>query len=549
MAKSRKPTRAKMEQGAIQPLRLEAMTLRGLGSYLHGGRLEIRPLTVLCGTNGSGKSTWFRMIELLRQSLEDGRLPFAFSDDLGCGEGDFHDYTNAFVKWEPDRHALLASPERDREFGRLGTIGLHIVADLDFDLDDAAEPPPLPDLSGIAFDQDSIAQSFLWAGRCRRGTRIRLRMNDTTCDVAGLIKVPRRAELVIDEDFVITFEEISESGRFDAPDTRAAISAAIRGRSWPEFSRFEAACTRAFLPGCESQDLAELAVAEFELSDGVTPTNVRGPDGAEGFDLLEQFCETAVVRIRQLLEVILRGTFWLRAIRPVQTRAYVDSEDLNNDGIIGRRFVGQDGQYTHVLSRRFAYNVMRRVADSDGGRIDYRYPFVREAVLDVLRTSESPQARPLARRIWEGVSMKEKERIERLDPLATKEAMTWATRILNESLTRSDLYHPSFAEFLGEEAKGLLEQGLERLDNQDIERFNRMLIDAAFADLVDPHPGLVFDTFYAVWLKKLLDMLTLRHGKNDTAAFYWTDPEDPPVGYLERFRPDDDRARSLRERG
>ena len=40
------------------PLRLTAMTLRGLGKYLHGQRLEIKPLTILCGENGSGKSTW-----------------------------------------------------------------------------------------------------------------------------------------------------------------------------------------------------------------------------------------------------------------------------------------------------------------------------------------------------------------------------------------------------------------------------------------------------------------------------------------------------------
>ena len=31
------------------PLRLTAMTLRGLGPYLHGARLEIKPLTILCG--------------------------------------------------------------------------------------------------------------------------------------------------------------------------------------------------------------------------------------------------------------------------------------------------------------------------------------------------------------------------------------------------------------------------------------------------------------------------------------------------------------------
>jgi len=40
-------------------LALRAITLRGIGSYLHGARLDIRPLMILCGTNGSGKSTWF----------------------------------------------------------------------------------------------------------------------------------------------------------------------------------------------------------------------------------------------------------------------------------------------------------------------------------------------------------------------------------------------------------------------------------------------------------------------------------------------------------
>ncbi len=40
------------------PLRLTAMTLRGLGPHLHGARLEIKPLTILSGENGSGKLTW-----------------------------------------------------------------------------------------------------------------------------------------------------------------------------------------------------------------------------------------------------------------------------------------------------------------------------------------------------------------------------------------------------------------------------------------------------------------------------------------------------------
>ena len=40
-----------------QELALRSMTLRGIGSYFYGQRLDLRPLTVICGENGSGKST------------------------------------------------------------------------------------------------------------------------------------------------------------------------------------------------------------------------------------------------------------------------------------------------------------------------------------------------------------------------------------------------------------------------------------------------------------------------------------------------------------
>jgi len=41
---------------------LDAMTLRGIGSYLHGARMDINPLTILCRANGSWKSTWFKSL-------------------------------------------------------------------------------------------------------------------------------------------------------------------------------------------------------------------------------------------------------------------------------------------------------------------------------------------------------------------------------------------------------------------------------------------------------------------------------------------------------
>ena len=45
------------------------MTLRGLGPYIHGARLEIKPLTILCGENGSGKSTWIEVLRMLEHAI------------------------------------------------------------------------------------------------------------------------------------------------------------------------------------------------------------------------------------------------------------------------------------------------------------------------------------------------------------------------------------------------------------------------------------------------------------------------------------------------
>jgi predicted ATPase len=75
-------------------LTLTALTLRGVGSYVYGARLNIRPLTILCGVNGSGKSTWLKALDLLKESHAQKILPFGFvgepipTDDT---------YTNALI--------------------------------------------------------------------------------------------------------------------------------------------------------------------------------------------------------------------------------------------------------------------------------------------------------------------------------------------------------------------------------------------------------------------------------------------------------------------
>lgn len=49
-------------------IQIDAITLRGIGPYFHEARLDIAPITILCGENGSGKSTWFRVLNLLAKA-------------------------------------------------------------------------------------------------------------------------------------------------------------------------------------------------------------------------------------------------------------------------------------------------------------------------------------------------------------------------------------------------------------------------------------------------------------------------------------------------
>src|SRR5262249_9639668 len=156
------------------------------------------------------------------------------------------------------------------------------------------------------------------------------------------------------------------------------------------------------------RDTTDLPMAQFKLL-RFNPNDICGPDGEAAADLQARFCAMAVVRVRQLLDVILRGIFWLRAIRPVQREGYVDSAILTDEHIIGSRSVGQGGEYTHALARRFAYNVMEPVAWSGDGQINYRYLYVDPQILDLLRDPDWPVYGQFSRRVWKGMGEEEKK--------------------------------------------------------------------------------------------------------------------------------------------
>lgn len=60
----------KLPSQCIAPLRLKEITLHGIGSYYKPARLEIKPLTILCGTNGAGKSTWMKVLSALKDAIK-----------------------------------------------------------------------------------------------------------------------------------------------------------------------------------------------------------------------------------------------------------------------------------------------------------------------------------------------------------------------------------------------------------------------------------------------------------------------------------------------
>ena len=149
------------------PLRLTAMTLRGVGSYLQGARLEIRPMTILCGKNGSGKSTWFKVLHMLRESLKTSG-PLEFLDTMEYRETGT-EYTNAWLHYELNRRTAATAEglEVDEEYGPIGTTGLEMIAEATLTLEPNNTGPGL---------SASLAAQFLWEGRLNLGTRLRVRM-------------------------------------------------------------------------------------------------------------------------------------------------------------------------------------------------------------------------------------------------------------------------------------------------------------------------------------------------------------------------------------
>ena len=284
---------------------LDAITLRGVGSYLHGARLDIKPLTVLCGANGSGKSTWLKALNFLSDSLAAKRLPFGFA--VQDWDHANIQLTNAFCHLEdPAQLAALEDDAATAAYGSMGTIGLEFHATEDTKL---GRGPELPNV-----EDGQAAWQFFTDGTIQSKDRFRLRLAHPTHrdDSAATPTLRHVVELQYNDHHTIRMEgERDPFQKYEEGYTRPR-------RSKP----YTLSCSRSFLTGNDADAGECIPLAIFH--DLIAPKLESQTDEVDEktiVALLNRF--EALIRI--LLQDVLGGFFYIGAIRPPMRAVSLDA--------------------------------------------------------------------------------------------------------------------------------------------------------------------------------------------------------------------------------
>jgi energy-coupling factor transporter ATP-binding protein EcfA2 len=518
------------------------MTLRGVGSYLYGERLDIRPMTVLCGKNGSGKSTWLKSLDLLKLSLPS--LPFEFERAFLAQDDT---YTNARIgKAEnPGQRRTMIDSRDESRYGPLGTIGLHFEATSDLALP-RLEPTTVADPIVV----QHLAQHFLCSGQCPKGTHLRLRFahplkwwdDDSGEELYDFV------ELTIDNVPLIEFKR-----RVFYGGSTGLLNLGEGARNAPYSVRWSPPFLS--LLGCDRDgSIAEVMPHPNGYDIEVTSSLINS-------DILRACCDLAIKRIRELAGLLLNGYFHIDAVRALRSQrdGHQDPEDAvfvkdvaAREQLIDQRYVGRHGEGTMTLLQSFAYNQMRQPDEPYSGHIDQAFPkgspaFFSQVGAHLLQASQDPHrtslkriseaAEPeILRQVVEGECQRQSGDYDK------SLILTWS-ELLNDVLSRPDLYEKDLWPLLDdEEARSLIDRGIQRLSDDEIRRLNRLLIEAAFGRMAGvPHrTGYLFETFVAVWLERLLQ-IQIGQFRDDhagvTLADDWSPGAPAPVGYLVHDRP------------
>jgi ABC-type ATPase involved in cell division len=312
------------------PFRWEKLTLHGIGSYLNGAEIDIRPITILCGTNGSGKSTWINILKQIKSASDnlifldkhefdkqkfddlckelEGPKDLEYPEKNDSRKGANYTYTNtrvcnAFcdegIKGLPESHA------DEKLHGPVGTVGFYFETTDDY--------KQAQEISFKTDEKNSLLSAFLEKGSMPKNTAVRI-----------FLTIPHMCDQMdgLTRGFKITLG--SETLKYEQTEQKNPEYKS------PNDLRFIKDKTQIII-SCQGSE-KPLAPKDKEFS---------------------TYSSVSFKRILILLNDLLCGFYPIGAIRHIFDR----DEDFGADAT-EERYVGINGEHTHFLANKYCWNLM-----------------------------------------------------------------------------------------------------------------------------------------------------------------------------------------------
>ncbi len=317
---------------------LSAITLRGIGSYAREARLDIRRITLLAGANGTGKSTWIKVINELVKAQVESRLPFGLPCDLWNSY--LHHY---YEERQPNEPSWMNDKSLDNEYGFIGTIGLHgrILENFKLPPSENEERPPTTEGNDIT--------SFFWHGSCSKGNEIRILLSLLRADERDY---GQQVSVYVDKQPIFAF--VREK-------SQKSHTLLVNSQLLPESNS-----AQGLIPITGISVNVEFD-GEFAL-EGVRSTDTPTRD----------LYNMALKRCTQLLTEMLQGFFYISPIRePVDQGQFDKSCDdfytgnISQNPSVQNRYVGEQGEdfpevyYNYSLNSMDVVNADTPIEDAD----------------------------------------------------------------------------------------------------------------------------------------------------------------------------------------
>jgi len=325
---------------------LQKLTIHGIGPFRDKHAISIKPLTLLCGENGKGKSTWLGILDKLRDASWSSNFPFFFflnkiKQKQPPEEDNYLSRYNFITP--PVNEVLLrqggATDIQDVQnldsFGLPGTFGLMLLSKHSTTLPPATAMPP-------SRRKLSKELKFFWNGVCEENMIFNIRI--TTPYTSGFYakEIPEYYLRSIN-DFTVGFDI----------NGKTAVEL-ILDKGWEECKDKSPFCrllvNSDLLKTSSKSTMVELAHISLEINKNSFNHEIQvvNNKALEASD--KALSKILVGRIRQILEITLDNYFHLHAVRGIPE---VKSSKLTTLRKLGRN-VGHDGKYAHQLASEYA---------------------------------------------------------------------------------------------------------------------------------------------------------------------------------------------------